>query len=66
MVDYRCQHCRWFDKQHKSLPVETAPDLGYCRKHRPVIYGKHGRHYGGWPLVDINDFCGEYRADESE
>lgn len=63
MISYRCKKCRWFDKEHGSLK-KTPDNLGYCRKHRPVIFQYEGRHYGGWPLVDINDFCGEFREDE--
>jgi hypothetical protein len=63
MVSHRCHKCRWFDKEHISL--KSIPDnFGYCRKHKPVIYQFEERYYGGWPLVDINDFCGEFREDE--
>lgn len=63
MVSYRCKGCRWFDHQHERLK-EVPDNFGYCRKHRPVIYLYENRHYGGWPLVDINDLCGEFRQDE--
>jgi len=66
MVGYRCRACMWFDKQHKSLSGVNL-DLGYCRKHKPVIFqaniGTAGdRYYGAWPLVDVDDLCGEFRA----
>jgi len=52
----------WYDQEHVSL--KDVPDnYGYCRKHKPVIYLKDGRYYGGWPLTDINDFCGEFKSD---
>jgi hypothetical protein len=64
VVPYRCKNCAWFDREHKSL-AGVVPDLGYCRKHKPVIYqGKDGRYYGGWPLVDECDLCGEFRDGE--
>ena len=63
MLSYRCKICRWFDQQHKSL-MEISKELGYCRKHKPVIYQRDGQYYGGWPLVDVDDFCGEFRQDE--
>ena len=60
MITGYCKACGWFDKEHESL--KALPDnLGYCRKHKPVVYGKEGRYYGGWPLVDQHDTCGEYR-----
>ncbi len=74
MVDSRCQNCKWFDPEHESLSnlwrLHPAKKVGYCRKHKPVIYqgteknGQFNLYYGGWPLVDINDFCGEFRLDE--
>ncbi len=63
MVNYKCQNCKWFDQQHKSL-VQLTDNFGYCRKHKPVIYPKDNRYYGGWPVVDINDLCGEFRQDD--
>lgn len=67
MVNYKCSDCKWFDKAHMSLS-EFPNNFGYCRKHKPVIYSYSNQniYYGGWPLVDINDFCGEFRQDESE
>lgn len=76
MVKYRCRDCKWFDSGHKSLVDlwdfnKLNIEVGYCRKHKPVIYqgtARHGQfvlYYGGWPLVEINDFCGEFRQDES-
>ena len=65
MIRYSCDTCLWFDKTHKSL--EKCPDnYGYCRKHRPGVYMKDGYYYGGWPLVDIKDLCGEWRKDSEE
>lgn len=63
MVPFRCKNCKWFDRTHKSLK-EFSDDYGYCRKHKPVIFRFNDKHYGEWPLVDINDFCGEFRQDE--
>jgi hypothetical protein len=37
--------------------------MGYCRKHHPIVFSREGRYYGGWPLVDENDLCGEFRED---
>ena len=62
MVNYRCQTCKWFDKQHKSL-LEVESNFGYCRKHKPMVFNIQNKFYAGWPLVDINDLCGEYRED---
>jgi hypothetical protein len=42
----------------------VGDNLGYCRKHKPVVFLLNERYWGSWPLVDINDFCGEFRQDE--
>ena len=63
MVSFRCSDCRWWDHQHATLR-EVPPNYGYCRKHFPVIYQRENHYYGGWPLTDQDDLCGEYRADE--
>ena len=63
MKSYRCKGCYWWDHEHKSL-VEVAPDLGYCRKHKPIAVHREGKYYGSWPLVDASDFCGEFRLEE--
>ena len=62
LVPHRCKKCLWWDREHQSL--ETVPGhLGYCRKHAPLIYQREGRYYGGWPLVDAEDLCGEFREE---
>ena len=63
MVTFRCKRCRWFDQEHKSLEG-VPPDLGYCRKHKPIVYGKDGRYYGASPLLTETDLCGEFRSEE--
>lgn len=54
-----CLNCRWHDREHSSLK-EVSDNFGYCRKHKPVIYQRDGRYWGGWPLTDVKDFCGEF------
>lgn len=63
MIGNRCHSCLWWDCVHESIGEYRKQGFGYCRKHKPVIYGKENRHWGGWPLVDKNDFCGEFRED---
>lgn len=63
MINYSCDTCMWFDKKHESLKG-CEENYGYCRKHKPIIYAKETRYYGGWPLVDRLDLCGEYRKDQ--
>jgi hypothetical protein len=55
----------WFDKTHSSLK-EVTDNFGYCRKHKPVVFAKDAHYYGGWPLVDQLDLCGEWRKDIEE
>jgi len=65
MIGHRCKNCLWWDHQHERLKNENIPSTyGFCRKHKPAIVGSKGWHWGAWPLVDENDFCGEFRLDE--
>ena len=64
MINYNCERCLWWDNQHKTIGELSDYGYGYCRKHKPVIYSKDDRYWGSWPLVDRNDFCGEFREGE--
>lgn len=64
MIGYKCKDCLWWDHEHKRLK-DLSEDFGYCRKHKPIVYGANGKHYGSWPLVDKDDFCGEFRKDDT-
>lgn len=61
-----CKDCYWFDRDHKSLEnvklIVGKYEVGYCRKHRPVVFSAEGSYWGGWPLVDELDLCAEYRV----
>ena len=61
----RCETCRWRDREHESL-ADVPANLGYCRKHYPIVFPREGRYYASWPLTDVNDFCGEYRGSEEK
>ena len=65
MISSRCGNCTWWDRQHRSLG-EVPQNLGYCRKHYPVVSLQNGRYYGNWPLTDQNDLCGEFRAERRD
>lgn len=52
----RCKTCIWFaPKQPNDKP---AFDLGRCRRHAPTM--------GGYPVVFVNDWCGDHRIDENK
>jgi hypothetical protein len=68
MIGHRCKDCSWFDQEHESIkavkPMVGKYEIGYCRKHRPVVFPFENHYWGGWPLVDVNDLCGEFRAND--
>jgi len=68
MISHRCRNCIWFDREHESLKdvklISGKYVVGYCRKHKPVVYSLADLYWGGWPLVDQNDLCGEFRKQE--
>jgi hypothetical protein len=56
----RCKTCMWF---LPKLPnsITTHPDqwdLGRCRRHAPT--------HAGYPVVFVNDWCGDHRIDENK
>jgi len=65
MSERYCKNCLWFDSEHFSLKtvnlLDTKTEVGYCRKHKPVIFTSGGWYWGSWPLVDVLDLCGEFR-----
>ncbi len=55
----RCKTCIWFVPKHPSGHIVTeAYSLGRCRRHAPTM--------GGYPVVFVNDWCGDHRLDENK
>jgi hypothetical protein len=69
MIGHRCKNCTWWDNEHRAamnIPIEmkkTQP--GFCRKHKPGSLRIGAYFYGVQPVTDGDDFCGEFREDES-
>ena len=68
MIAHRCKNCLWFDKIHQSVKLIPAisgkENPGFCRKHKPgaILIGKY--HFGVQPVMDAEEFCGEFREDK--
>ena len=64
----KCKTCIWFVPKKTSLdgPKSDAPsedvfrpiNIGRCRRHSPTM--------GGFPVVFVNDWCGDHRLDENK
>ncbi len=55
----RCKTCIWFVPKHPSGHIVTeAYSVGRCRRHAPTM--------GGYPVVFVNDWCGDHRLDENK
>ena len=67
MIAHRCHNCIWWDNQHPSAVHLKPPaylcklEPGFCRKHRPGAIQVEGFHYGVQPIMDADEFCGEFR-----
>jgi len=65
MIAYRCRKCIWWDNQHPSVAlVQVIPgkaQLGFCRKHKPGAERIEHTYYGVQPVMDADEFCGEFR-----
>jgi hypothetical protein len=57
----RCKSCMWFaPKAPQAVDGAQNPrsyDVGRCRRHAPTM--------GGYPVVFVNDWCGDHRLDEN-
>ncbi len=69
MIGHRCKNCIWWDNQHpaaRHIPPQldkTTP--GFCRKHKPGSLRIGEYFYGVQPVMDADDFCGEFREESS-
>jgi len=55
----KCKTCMWFvPKVAQKPPSPEVYDLGRCRRHCPTM--------GGFPVVFVNDWCGDHRLDENK
>jgi hypothetical protein len=52
----RCKTCIWFVPKQANNKV--GYDIGRCRRHAPTM--------GGYPVVFVNDWCGDHRLDENK
>ena len=70
MIPYKCKFCLWWDNQHvsvKSIPVTIEkPTPGFCRKKRPNVIMFKDHHFGAQPIMDAEEFCGEFKEDKGE
>ena len=59
----KCGTCMWFVAKIAILPgtIDTPSpvyNIGRCRRHAPSM--------GGYPVVFVNDWCGDHRLDENK
>ena len=68
MIENRCKHCQWWDNEHRSvnkIPIELGKNVpGFCRKHNPGGLRLGHYYYGVQPIMDADEFCGEFRRGE--
>ncbi len=66
MIDKRCRKCLWWDNEHPSMkliPIElNKKDPGFCRKHKPGSLRIGQYFYGVQPVMDGDEFCGEFKG----
>ena len=59
-----CETCRWLGPigEHDSSPAVTGPT---CRRRAPVATGgMMSASRTMWPVVSLNDWCGEHAKKE--
>ncbi len=67
MIGYQCKACIWWDSEHESIVLipkyPGKPNPGICRKHKPGAIQVNGYYYGVQPVMDADEFCGEFRKE---
>jgi len=67
MITHRCKNCLWWDNQHISVKyivkIDWKPRPGFCRKRKPGAIAMEKNHVGIQPVMDADEFCGEFRKD---
>ena len=59
-----CKTCIWYVEKQKQRIGTSDSDInplnlvGRCRRHAPTM--------GGYPVVFVNDWCGDHRIDENK
>lgn len=64
----KCKTCMWFvpkmpskERRRELMGGDNPPeyyDMGRCRRHCPTT--------NGFPVVFVNDWCGDHRIDENK
>ena len=67
MIGHRCKKCIWWDNEHeyvKTIPLKLSKtNPGICRKHKPGALRIGEYYYGVQPVMDGEEFCGEFREE---
>ena len=67
MITHRCIFCTWWDNTHpyiKTVPIMLSKNApGICRKHKPGAIAIGREYYGVQPIMDADEFCGEFKED---
>lgn len=67
MIGHRCKNCIWWDDRHPlvgKIPMALEKSQpGFCRKHKPGAYRINEFYYGVQPIMDAEEFCGEFRGE---
>ena len=55
-IEMKCEKCMWYVK--KVSEAATNRQIGRCRRHAPTMTG--------YPVVFVNDWCGDHKLDETK
>lgn len=58
----------WWDSVHVSVDyitqIEWKPNPGFCRRRKAGVIGIEKNHVGVHPVMDADEFCGEFTKDK--
>jgi len=61
-IGMQCKTCIWFVPKQRigtsNSDINALIQVGRCRRHAPTM--------NGYPVVYMNDWCGDHRVDENK
>ena len=63
-IEMACKNCFFFREVKMAYP-HSDRTYTECRKRAPVVNAGDGYEHTCWPMVESNDFCGEFSSAEA-
>jgi len=62
-MENTCKTCKWMEVYDPNIEGRTK-NFFYCHRHAPEFFCKNDSDDSGWPSVERNHFCGDWKTTE--